>query len=127
MKKILIISLFSLISIFSFGQQIDENGRPAGQTKSVAGISVVEKYLAETKTEKSAGSFTINYSLPAGKNSGELRFFHPQKDQELKKVTLEQTKGTVSYPKSDFNLKGVIVALYSENKLIETLNLLLEK
>ena len=127
MKNIFIALLLLLTAQISFGQQIDENGRPAGQTKSVAGISVVEKYLAETKTEKSAGSFTINYSLPAGKNSGELRFFHPQKDQELKKVTLDQTKGTVSYPKSDFNLKEVIVALYSENKLIETLNLLLEK
>lgn len=127
MKNILITFLLSLIAMFSFAQQIDENGRPIGQTKSVASISISEKYLSESKPEKSAGSFTINYSLPAGKSSGELRFFHPHKDQELKKVTLDQAKGTFSYPKSEFNLNGIIVALYSGNKLIETLNVVLDK
>lgn len=127
MKNILITFLLLLITMFSFGQQIDENGRPIGQTKSVASISISEKYLSESKPEKSEGSFTITYSLPAGKSSGELRFFHPHKDQELKKVTLDQAKGTFSYPKSKFNLNGIIVALYSENRLIETLNVVLER
>lgn len=120
MKNIFVILLFSMIAFASFGQSIDENGRTNKQRNSVTAPSEPETYLAENKASKSATSFTLNFSLPEGKNGGEIKFFNPNKDEELKSVKVTQRKGSMQFSTTDFTLKGLVVGLYADGVLIET-------
>lgn len=120
MKNIFISFLFSMIAFVSFGQNIDENGRTANQRNAIKTPADPETYLAENKTSKSASSFTLNFSLPEGKNNGEIKFFNPNKDEELKSVKVSQRKGSIQFSVSEFSLKGVVVGLYADGILIET-------
>lgn len=120
MKNIFITFLFSMIAFVSFGQGIDENGRTQNQRNAVTTPAEPETYLTENKATKSATAFTLNFSLPEGKNSGEIKFFNPNKDEELKSVKVSQRKGSMQFSVSEFSLKGVVVGLYADGILIET-------
>lgn len=120
MKNLFTTFLFSMIAFVSFGQSIDENGRTLNQRNAVTTPQEPATYLTENKAIKSSNSFTLNFSLPEGKNSGEIKFFNPNKDEELKSVKVSQRKGSMQFSATDFTLKGVIVGLYADGILIET-------
>ncbi|MFY7908668.1 MAG: hypothetical protein ACOVO2_03895 [Emticicia sp.] len=120
MKNIFVTLLFSMIAFVSFGQNIDENGRTQSQRNAITTPAEPATYLTENKATKSATSFTLNFSLPEGKNSGEIKFFNPSKDEELKSVKVSQRKGSMQFSAADFTLKGVVVGLYADGVLIET-------
>ena len=77
MKNLLIILVFLLTSFISFGQNIDENGRLESQKLAQVAPKLPEVYLSELKEVKTATTFLLNYSLPEGKNNGEIKFFNP--------------------------------------------------
>lgn len=120
MKNIFTSFLFSMIAFVSFGQNIDENGRTPNQKNATITPPEPATYLTENKAIKSLSSFTLNFSLPEGKNSGEIKFFNPNKDEELKSIKVSQRKGSMQFSATDFTLKGVIVGLYADGILIET-------
>lgn len=120
MKNIFTSLLFSMIAFVSFGQGIDENGRTPNQRNALTTPQEPATYLYENKAIKSSTSFALNFSLPEGKNSGEIKFFNPNKDEELKSVKISQRKGTMQFLATDFTLKGVVVGLYADGILIET-------
>lgn len=127
MKNIFISLLFSMIAFVSFGQNIDENGRTQNQRNAIITPPEPATYLTENKVIKSLTSFTLNFSLPEGKNSGEIKFFNPNKDEELKSVKVSQRKGSMQFLATDFTLKGVVVGLYADGILIETLKVTLSQ
>ena len=120
MKNIFTSFFFSMIAFVSFGQSIDENGRTPNQRNAITTPQDPATYLIENKATKSTNSFTLNFSLPEGKNNGEIKFFNPNKDEELKSVKVNQRKGSMQFSTTDFTLKGVIVGLYADGILIET-------
>lgn len=120
MKKNLIILLFSLSSFITFGQDIDENGRSQSQKMAQSAPKLPEVYLSELKQVKTATTFQLNYSLPDGKNNGEIKFFNPKKDEELKSIKVSNRKGVISVSTSDFAINNVVVGLYADGVFLES-------
>lgn len=120
MKSIFILNLFFFICFQSSGQNIDENGRSSNQKMALKAEAEPSTYLIENKDLKTTSTFTLYFSLPEGKNNGEIKFFNPIKDEELKSMKVNQGKGSIQINTSEFDLKGLVVGLYSDGRLIET-------
>jgi len=120
MKNLLIILVFLLTSFISFGQNIDENGRLESQKLAQVAHKLPEVYLSELKEVKTATTFLLNYSLPEGKNNGEIKFFNPKKDDELKSIKVSNRKGVISVSTSDFAINSVVVGLYADGVFLES-------
>ncbi len=109
-----------MIALASFGQNIDENGRIQSQKLALKTPSLPNVFLSEMKDDISTTSFKINYSLPEVKSMGEIKFFNPNKDEELKSIKLTESKGTITVSKSGFSVKAVVIGLYVDGLLLET-------
>ena len=121
MKRLYIITLLVLGGFTAFSQKVDENGRTEAQRTVVATVSSTpEVYLQENVAAKTLAAFTMEYSLPAGKTAGEIIIFHPQVDQELKKISLSQRQGSVQILTKDLPQMGVVLGLYVDGALVET-------
>lgn len=120
MKNIIIILILSIISFALKAQKIDENGRII-DSKNVAKTLVETVTILESpKAIKSGSSFIIVYNLPEGKTNGTIKLFNPMKDEELKSVALANPKGELTINTSEFNTKGLIIAIYSGGILLGT-------
>ena len=121
MKTLYIFTIISLFNLSAFCQNIDENGRTAAQQKTTSvATSTPEVYLSEKETAKTATSFTLEYSLPEGKTTGEIMLFHPKADQLLKKVSLTQRQGTIQFSTKDLPTTGVVAGLYADNIFLKS-------
>jgi hypothetical protein len=120
MKNIYIVTLLSLICFSAFCQEIDENGRTIAQQKAKSSvISAPKVYLQEDIAVKSASTFTMKFSLPEGKTTGEIIVFHSKIDQELKKISLTQRQGTAQISTKDMP-NDIVIGLYADGVLLET-------
>ncbi|WP_435356680.1 hypothetical protein [Emticicia sp. SJ17W-69] len=120
MKTTCIFIALSMFYFSAFCQEIDENGRTPAQQKAVSTIiSTPAVYLQEDPTVKSASMFTMKFSLPEGKTTGEIIVFHPKIDQELKKISLMQRQGAVQISTKDLP-NGAVIGLYADGILLET-------
>lgn len=123
MKTIYTLIILSFINLSAFCQSIDENGRTAAQ-RITSATTVQEVSLKEDITLKTNASFTLKYTLPIGKASGEIVLFHPKVDKVLKKVSLSQQQGSIEISVKDLPA-NVIAALYSDNVPIKSTNITL--
>jgi hypothetical protein len=123
MKKTFITLLFLIITLISFGQVIDENGRTIEQRAAVKPIAAPEVYFKELAEVKTPFSSKISYSLPEGKSNGEIRFFNPIKDEELKSIKVSERKGIIVVRSTDFSIKNVVAGLYADGVFLESIRL----
>jgi len=123
MKTIYTLIILSFINLSAFCQSIDENGRTAAQ-RITSATTVQEVSLKEDIALKTNASFTLKYTLPIGKASGEIVLFHPKADKVLKKVSLSQQQGSIEISAKDLPV-NVIAALYSDNVPIKSTNVTL--
>lgn len=123
MKTIYTLIILSFLSLSAFCQSIDENGRTAAQ-RITSATTTQEVSLKEDTALKTDASFTLKYTLPVGKASGEIVLFHPKVDKVLKKVSLSQQQGSIEFSVKDLPV-NIIATLYSDNVPIKSTNVTL--
>ena len=72
------------------------------------------------ETNKTTAVTTINYNLPENAKSGEIIIFHPSRDLALKTIELPQRQGFIKLLAQEFDVKGVVLGIYADKKLLGT-------
>jgi hypothetical protein len=118
MKTLYLVAICLLMSSIAYAQAIDENGRTAAQRAAKATVDEPQSILAESA--KTASETTIQYHLPPNALNAEIMVFHPSKDEILKTISLPQNEGSIKLSAKEFSVKGIVVGIYADKKLLAT-------
>ncbi len=118
MKIIYAILVLCAASSSAFAQSVDENGRTPTQRAAQSSVEAPKPLLEETN--KTADETTINYHLPENVKAGEIIVFHPSRDLVLKTIGLAEKQGAVKLLTREFEVKGVVIGIYADKKLLGT-------
>lgn len=118
MKSLFFIGLLSGLSMAVMGQNIDENGRTPAQQAARATVTTPKPLLEQG--DKTDTQSTIRYHLPDDATNTEIIVFHPSRDAALKIIPLTDKQGTITLLAKEFEVKGVVLGIYANKKLLAT-------